>query len=93
MYSLGPQSEGETLTLSLKTLFERMKLKGGVLVLLAWQVTTWVERPTGLEGCTSTPLYPSDQAGGALVTSSEHISSSMLETFVTSTMVSPWEQF
>lgn len=63
-------------------------MKDCVLVLLVWQVTTWEERPTGPEASTSTPLYPSDQAGGALVTSSEHTSSSMPETYVTSTTVS-----
>lgn len=45
-------------------------------------------RHTGLEASTSTHLCPSDQAGEALGTSSEPTSSSMLEIFVTSTMVS-----
>lgn len=95
MYSMGPQSEGETLSW-LSFFITMLKfdslLKGCVLELLIWQATTWEERVTGLEASISTPLYPSDREREALVTSSGHTSSSMPETFVTSTMVSSWTQ-
>ena len=95
MYSMGPQSEGETLTWL--SFFRNMLkfdglLKGCVLELLIWQATTLGERVTGLEASTCTPLYPSGREREALATSSGHTSSSTLETFVTSTMVSSWKQ-
>lgn len=51
------------------------------------QVIIWEEKPTGLEGCTSTPLCLSGPAAEGLEIFSEHISSSMLEISATSTMV------
>ncbi len=52
-----------------------------------FQVTIWVEKHTGQVVCTSTLRCPSDQAGAASETFSEHTSSLTQATFATSTMV------
>lgn len=51
------------------------------------QVIIWEEKPTGLEGCTSTPLSLSGLAVEGLEIFSERISSLMLEISAISTMV------
>lgn len=82
MYSLGPQSEGNTIThVCCSDLAEVSWLVESSCA--AWQVTTWEEKATGPEASTSTLLCPSDQAGEASATSSELTSSSMQETFAT----------
>lgn len=83
MYSMGPQSEGEIHTLLCNQTVVCCLIANLCVVLLEWQVTTWVERPTGPEASTSTLLSHSDQAREALETSLEHTSSSMPETCVT----------
>lgn len=55
--------------------------------ILPKQVIIWEEKPTGLEGCISTPLCLSGLAAEGLEIFSEHISSLMLEISAISTMV------